>query len=316
MSTAYIGTIDGDGLLVADVQDSGELTVLRAVPSVREPSFLHVAGPTLYAVNELPDGAVTAVDISDPLRPAVWHTRPTGGVQPTHLTVHAGHLVVAHYADGTLSAHPLAADGSIGDRTTCLRHDGDHPHAHQVLPDPTGRWLVAVDLGADAVLTHRLDGGRLLPHARLDLPAGQGPRHLAFHPDGSTAHILSELRPELTTAVWDAVTGTFTVVTGVALPPGNHPAEIALSPVHDTAYLTLRGDDQVAVVDLTTHKIIQTVPTGGEWPRHCALHGDWLYVANQRSHTVTRLPVDPATGALGHPLPAATARGAAVIAFR
>jgi len=38
------------------------------------------------------------------------------------------------------------------------------------------------------------------------------------------------------------------------------------------------------------------VPTGGAWPRHFALVDDYLYVANQLSHTVVVFRIDPATG--------------------
>ncbi|PWW50824.1 lactonase family protein [Actinokineospora spheciospongiae] len=310
MRTAVIGTIDGDGLVVADVLDDGALAVTRALPEVREPSFLHLAGGTLYAVNELPEGTVTALDPTDL---TVRRTRPTLGAQPTHLTTHAGHLVVAHYLDGTVGAHPLAADGTPGESSTRLRHDGAEPHAHQVLPDPSGRWLISVDLGSDAVHTHRIVDGALTAHARLDLPPGLGPRHLAFH--GDRAHILGELRPELVAADWDAATGTFTPAWALPLPAGNQPAEIVLSPDGRFAYATLRGDNTVAVVDLEHREVVQAVPVGGDWPRHCALDGTHLYVANQRSHSVTRLPWDPATGLLSEPVGETRVRGASVVAF-
>lgn len=311
MRTAAIGTIEGDGLLIADVHDDGSLGIATTLQQVSEPSFLHLTPGTLYAVNEhIPDGAVTALD---PKTLTIRQTRPTRGSQPTHLTVHADHLVVAHYLDGTVGAHPLGPGGEIGERTTWLRHDGDEPHAHQVLPDPSGRWLIAVDLGADAVYTHRLVDGVLSTHARLDLPAGLGPRHLAFR--GDRAFVLGELRPELVAADLDPDTGTFTPAWTLALPAGNHPAEIVLSPDGRFAYATLRGDNTVAVIDLTTRAVIQTAGVGGDWPRHCALDGAHLYVANQRSHTVTWLPWDAATGLLGEPSGRLETRGASMIAF-
>ena len=38
------------------------------------------------------------------------------------------------------------------------------------------------------------------------------------------------------------------------------------------------------------------VSTGGSWPRDLALDGEWLYVANERSHLVVTYRIDPATG--------------------
>jgi 6-phosphogluconolactonase len=44
----------------------------------------------------------------------------------------------------------------------------------------------------------------------------------------------------------------------------------------------------------------QSVATGGHWPRNFALDpsGRWLLVAHQRSHAITSLAVDAATGFL------------------
>ena len=39
-----------------------------------------------------------------------------------------------------------------------------------------------------------------------------------------------------------------------------------------------------------------TEVAAGVWPRHIALDGDQLYVANERSHTVMVMQIDPETG--------------------
>ncbi|OLR92059.1 lactonase family protein [Actinokineospora bangkokensis] len=310
MRCAYVGTLGGDGLVVADVVD-GRWSTARALPEVAEPSWVVGGGGVTYVVNERRAGAVTALDTTNPEKPVVLQERETGGLQPTHATTFAGHLVVAHYLDGTVGAHPLGPDGAIGPRSTGVRHGGARPHAHQVVADPSGRWLVAVDLGADAVLTHRFDGWELVEHARFAVAPGLGPRHLAFH--GTRAYVLGEERPELVALDWDPAGGTFTEAWTHALPPGNHPGEIALSPDGRLAYLTLRGDNTIAVVDLHARTTLQQAPAGGDWPRHCLLLDDGqLLVANQRSGTVTRLAVDTA-GLLGRAETVLRAAGASVL---
>ena len=54
------------------------------------------------------------------------------------------------------------------------------------------------------------------------------------------------------------------------------------------------AESPLAAMRLT--ELIAEVPTGGAWPRHLALFGDHLYVANERSHTVTTFRVDPDSG--------------------
>lgn len=325
---AYIGAVEGDGLTVAEVDPAtGALTALGVV-DVPEPSFLALSpdGRALYAVDERPEGAVTALDLADPRRPVVRGARPTGGAGPTHLCVSGGFLLVAHYTDGTVSAHRIEDDGGVGERTALLRHAGDRPHAHQVVVDPSGRWVLAVDLGADAVFTHRLDRrtGELAPHARLDLPAGTGPRHLAFAPDGLRAYVLGELTPGVAVARWDAAAGTLSVeahvpVTGPGAPDPTYPAEVLVDAGGGRLYASTRGEDAIAVLDLTATPpaLRQSAPTGGAWPRHCALDpaGTRMYVANQRTGTVTWLPVDPGTGELGGPAGSLPVRGASMVAF-
>ncbi|HKS43833.1 MAG TPA: beta-propeller fold lactonase family protein [Amycolatopsis sp.] len=46
-------------------------------------------------------------------------------------------------------------------------------------------------------------------------------------------------------------------------------------------------------------RLAGNVPAGGSWPRHLVLDGQWMYASNQRSGTVTWLPVGPVTGLPG-----------------
>lgn len=310
MTTAYIGSIDGDGLTVADVDPTtGALTPIGAV-GAREPSFLALSadGRTLHAVVEAAEGAITALDVTDRRAPVITRTAPTGQSGPTHLCTHGEHLAVAHYSDGTVTLHD-AATGEVTDR---LRHDADEPHAHQVVSH--GGWLVSVDLGADAVFTHRVEDGRLAQHARCDLPKGTGPRHLVFH--GDRAFVLGEYIPGVTRLDWRD--GEFTVAGHdlVTAPgaPETFPAEIIAVDGH--LYTSNRGENVIAHTTLDG-ALRQSAPTGGDWPRHCAVDptGRWLYVANQRSHSVTWMTRDPATGALGEVMGEITVRGACVVLF-
>jgi len=59
-----------------------------------------------------------------------------------------------------------------------------------------------------------------------------------------------------------------------------------------------RGPDTVAVFawEPAGGTLIAEVATGGQWPRHLALLGDHLYVANERSQNVTVFRIDPDTG--------------------
>jgi 6-phosphogluconolactonase len=71
------------------------------------------------------------------------------------------YLLTANYGSGTYAVHPIEPDGSLGEATDVVRTP--KPHAHMIVPDPTGRWALGVHLGTGAVTTFGLDleSGRL-----------------------------------------------------------------------------------------------------------------------------------------------------------
>jgi 6-phosphogluconolactonase (cycloisomerase 2 family) len=311
---AYLGSYTDDGLAVADVDPAtGGLTITSTVP-VPDASWLVRSpdGRFLYATNERSDGAVTALNAATL---AVINREGTHGAEPTHVSVHPDgrYLLVANYGSGSVAVLPLDSDGGIGPIADLQKHidqDGQ-PHAHQVLTDPSGDWVLAVDLGNESVYVYRLDTdtGQLRQHSKVIMENGTGPRHLVFHPDGAHAYLVCENLSQAVVFGWDAERGALSVgqivdtVTSDAVTP-NHPAEGVLSSDGRFLYVTNRGDNSVATFaveqDGEALALLATSPTGGDWPRHAALDPTerWLYVSNQRSGTVTRLPRDPDTGAL------------------
>ena len=308
---AYIGSFTsagGRGVLAADVDaTTGALTVTGATDAVADPSFLALAGPVLHAVSETEPGAVAAFDVTGPVPRPLGAPVPVDGAGPTHLALAAGHLLTANYTSGSVTVLPLAEDGTHRPATTVLRHEGggsvperqSGPHAHQVLPDPSGRWVVSVDLGTDSVRTCALDPatGALTLHHETVLRPGTGPRHLVFHPAGTHAYVLNELEPTLTVCRWDAEAGVLEGTTGP-----NYPSEIVAAPDGRFLWAAVRGDDTLAVLALDPDgakaDLVATVPCGGVWPRDLTLDpsGRRLYAANERSGDVTWFDLDPETG--------------------
>jgi 6-phosphogluconolactonase (cycloisomerase 2 family) len=320
---SYLGSFTstnppGHGLDVAGCPRSGALQPVTSVGGVPDATFLAFSPDRrfLYSTNELaPEGTVTSLDITRPEAPTLLNARPTRGAGPTHLSVHptGRFLLTANYTYGSVVVHRLETDGSIGESTDLVTHTGGRrdPLAHQVLTDPSGAWIVAVDLGADSVYTSRLDlvTGKLTSNQQVLLPPGTGPRHLAFHPDGRHAYVVAELNSTITTLSWDSRTGTFTPgqVLGTRSPDAtgkNFPSEIAVSSDGRFVYAANRGDNTVSTFsvqeDGSRLAWVDTAPTGGSWPRHFALTPDEtaLYVANQQSGTVNRLSRNPNTGRL------------------
>jgi hypothetical protein len=74
--------------------------------------------------------------------------------------------------------------------------------------------------------------------------------------------------------------------------PGDQAAGLTL--VGDRLTAGLRGSDRIAVLRLGSDGVPEPVtaaPTGGTWPRHHVVVGERLLVANERSGTITALPL-------------------------
>lgn len=322
---AYIGSFTaagGPGILTAAVDaDSGALTVLSATDTLPDPSYLALspAGDTLYAVSETSDGAVAAfrVDGDKPERtgPQVL----VDAAAPTHLTLVKDHVLTANYGSGSVTVVPVRPDGTLAPALSdVFRHAGSGPHpqrqqgphAHEVLPDPSGRWVVSVDLGTDSVRVCALtERGGLTLHREFALRPGSGPRHLAFHPRGDRAYVLNELAPTVTICAWDAADGALKPLGEAAVLPGPadgdgeaYPSEVVVAPDGRFLWTATRGQDVISVLALDEAgerpRLTATVPCGGHWPRDLAIDpsGRFLYAANERSGDVTWFAIDPETG--------------------
>ncbi|MFH7599497.1 lactonase family protein [Streptomyces racemochromogenes] len=322
---AYIGSFTsggGRGVLTATVDPAtGALTPLSAEGSLPDPSYLALDPATgvLYAVSETEQGAAGA------FRPTAEGIAPLGapvpvaGSGPTHLAVAGRRLLTANYTSGSISSLPLTAGGGLSGPASVLAYEGSGPdpdrqagpHAHQVLPDPTGRWVLGVDLGTDAVRVCALDPatGELRVRARVALRAGSGPRHLAFHPGSTVVYVLHELEPLLTVCRWNADSGLLDPVAEVPVVPAGapgavraHPSAITVSPDGRFLWAAVRGADTLVTFSLAggpaEPRPTDTVGCGGRWPRDLALDpaGRRLYAANERSGDVTWFDVDPRTG--------------------
>ncbi|WP_028923233.1 lactonase family protein [Pseudonocardia acaciae] len=320
------GTAAGISIVEHD-PDRASLTPLGTVAETPSPSFLTLSpdGRTLYAVNELDHGAVSAFRLDGTVLAPLGRAT-TGGAHPCHLVVHPSgrYLLTANYTSGSVAVHRLGADGAIGALTDLveLTGSGPHPrrqdraHAHMVTPGADGREVAVADLGSDRVWRLALDAetGRLSALGPpLVAPPGSGPRQVVFSPDGRTAYVLGELDGSITAGAWPppGTTASLRAAAG-PLPPGSLAAALVAAPDGRRLYASHRGADRITVLDVhgtvgtvgTVVRPVADLPAHGRWPRHLALgpHGH-LYVANQRSDTVCAVALDEPAAAAVAPSP-------------
>jgi len=321
----YVGTYTENIYLVRMDRRSGELLQVGAVKAGANPSFLsiHPNGRALYAVNELePAGAVSAfaIDTASGGLTRV-NDQPSGGGAPCYVSVDRSGRValVANYAGGSVALLPLEPNGALAPAHV-VQHTGkgpnaerqEAPHAHCIIPDPSNRFALAADLGADRVFVYHLDlEGRSLRHIKEGdavMHAGAGPRHIAFHPTLPLVFVANELDSTVATLRFDAKRGTLSPQSALStLPAGwtgtNYPADIHIAANGRTLYVSNRGHNSIAVFAVAGTGALaleQVISTEGDWPRNFSLDptGRWLLVANQRSDSVVVFGRDPETGRL------------------
>jgi len=323
----YVGTYTAntrsEGVyLVRMDRRSGELRRIGAVNAGANPSFLtiHPNGRVLYAVNELDTGAVSAFAIVKGIDGLTkLNEQPSVGGAPCYVSVDKSGraLLVANYSGGNVALLPIEANGALAPAHV-VQHTGkgpnaerqEAPHAHCILPDPSNRFALAADLGADRVFVYRLDlDGKALGHVGDAVMApGAGPRHLAFHPTLPLVFVANELDSTVATLRFDSARGALSPQgTLSTLPAGwtgtNYPADIHVAANGRSLYVSNRGHNSIAVFSVGREGALaleQMISTEGDWPRNFSLHptGQWLLVANQRSDSVIVFARDSDTGRL------------------
>lgn len=302
---------------------------------------LNADGTRLYSANETdrvgPDkhGTVSAFAI-DPASGelTLLNTVSSGGAGPTYVSVHpAGrHLLVANYFGGSVAVLPIDAEGRLGEATDIQQDEGeigptratnappgsfaisghDRTHAHMIAADPSGKYVLHVDLGLDLIYVWKLDveTGKLTPAAepKVSLPPGDGPRHFAFHPLGKWFYSIQEEGSTVALFDFDPASGKLTARQTIStLPEGykgsNFCSEILLSADGTFLYAGNRLHDSIGVFAVgedgtLTH--VEDVWTQGDYPRSFAFDptGRFLYCCNQRADHVAVFSVDQASGKL------------------
>jgi 6-phosphogluconolactonase len=318
--TAFIGTYTGPqskGIYSLQYDPAtGKLSNPTLAIESSNPSFLAVNGKYLYAANEDQDGAVSAYAI-DGAKLTFKNRVSSRGASPCHIAVdHSGKwLFVANYVSGSVAVLPIRADGSLGEASAVVQHQGssanrerqEGPHAHQVVLSPDNRYLLVADLGTDQVFVYRFDPakGTLAEASAPKLTPGSGPRHLAFAPNGRFVYVVNELTAAVDVFRWN---GSLERLDSASMLPSDYRgaksgAEIAIHPSGNFLFASNRGHDSIAMFRIAADgKLtpIGHVPTGGKTPRNFVIDptGKFLLAANQDSGDIVTFEIDATTGML------------------
>jgi 6-phosphogluconolactonase len=229
-------------------------------------------------------------------------------------------LFVANYTSGSVASLPVKADGSLGEKASFFQHKGSsvdpkrqkEPHAHCIVASPDNKYAFAADLGTDQILCYKLDPAtaKLTPADPpfSKSPAGAGPRHLRFHPNGKRVYAINELLNSVTVFDYDASSGKLTEKQTIStLPDGfkgtSYCADLKITPDGKFLYGTNRGHDSIAIFGIGEDgklTLVAIEPSLGKGPQNLAITADgaWLICANMPGNNVAVFQIDAKTGKL------------------
>ncbi len=327
---------------------NGKLTTpVLAAPCVRPSWFAFGTTPNkrriLYVANEGDphNSAVSAYtwDAAGALH--LMGQVTSAGTGPCYLSVDATNqaLFIANYTGSSVAGYHVNPDGTLTQPVDRLdfhdprfghhgpnaaRQDAPHPHCAMLTPD--NRFLIVCDLGNDTIVTFPVDNATAqlgTPHVN-ERPAGSGPRHLAFHPNGRWIYCVDELENRIDQLLFNTTRGdpahgfapqallTDTSHTISTLDPGFHgqntAAEIVVAPEGRFVYVSNRGEDSLVAFSIDEQtgalNFLQRISCGGKAPRHFTLDptGNWLLCGNQDSASVTVFARNQSSGRLDGPI--------------
>jgi 6-phosphogluconolactonase len=335
---------NGRGIHIFRVnRDTGAMQPAGVYRMGTSPSHLAVnaTGTRLYSANETDrvgeekEGTVSAfsIDRADGQLTLLNSVR-SGGAGPTYVSIHPSgrFLLVANYFGGSVAVLPVLSGGRLGEATDVKVDVGeigptratnappgsfafsghDRTHAHMIQADPSGRFVLHVDLGLDRIFVWKFDEqkGTLTANEppSVSLPPGDGPRHFHFHPNGRWLYSIQEEGSTIVLFDYDAGEGRLTARQTIStLPPGfagsNFCSEILVSSDGRFVYGGNRLHDSIGIFSVGSQGELTFVEeewTRGDYPRSFNFDptGRFLYCCNQRADSIAVFQVDRKTGGL------------------
>ena len=325
----FIGTStegDSSGIYHAELDTVNPgLANFKLAAETENPGFivLHPRTENLFAVgqDENGNGLIKSFEINSDKTLAFVDEQLTGsgGLAHVDISPNGRSIAAANYGGGNVSLLGLNTSQSFSGLSDLAQHEGtgpntsrqEAPHAHCTIFSRDSNFLYVADLGIDKVMIYEVDHDnvKLNPASTpfVSTPPGSGPRHFKIHPSNDVAFVINELDSTLTSFSRDISTGALDVIETVSTLDPDFQGESYCADLHISSdgrfvYGSNRGDNSIAVFKFENMQLelIQTISTGGNWPRNFALDPSekFLIVGNRRSSDISLFGRDSDTGLL------------------
>ncbi|WP_307308810.1 lactonase family protein [Neobacillus driksii] len=325
--TGYIGTYtkgESEGIYSFTLDtDNRTIVDVKVAAKLENPTYLTISSNNRYlysVVKEGNTGGLAAFSINDKGELTAINSQFSEGSSPCHVSVDTNNKYVfsANYHKGTVESALLnQEDGSVQPAVSIFKHEGSGPdprqekaHTHYAGVTPDEKYLAVVELGTDALITYKVnDNGTLEKVNLLPIKAGSGPRHLAFHPNGKYAYIMTEFSSEVIALNYHPENGHFTEIQYIStLPEGftenNQGSAIHISADGRFVYAGNRGHNSIALFQINQESgelsFVEHTSTEGDWPRDFEIDPSekFIVASNQESSNIVLYSRDEDTGKL------------------
>ncbi len=300
--------------------ETGRLTPAGTATGATKPSFLafHPDKQHLYAVDEVTDGKVVAYAIDQKTGAlTLLNSASAAGFGPCHISS------IDRASGHSPPAGPTRCPPASACCRSCQTARWGEPvdrkdfnpmgYAHYITSTPDNRFVLANLNGEQATAQYSFDAGTGKLSAddppRAGYPAGYGPRHLDFYPNGRFVYVIHEQGAKITAHSYDATKGTLSQIQEVpTLPAGftgmNTTAQILVHRSGKFVYGSNRGHDSIVIykVDSATGQLtfVGHQSMVGARPRNFNFDpsGKLMLVASQDEHNLRVYRVDQDAGTL------------------
>lgn len=206
----------------------------------------------------------------------------------------SGKFVLAtSYNGANVGVYGLDSNGLITQRVD-QRQFAAGAQSHSVRVHPSGKWAYVPNKGLDSVAQLGFDSaGKLTDKGSFTRNGFDGPRHIAFSPNGKLAFVVLELGNEVVSFTIDEATGALVEADHKPRLPASYQgsdsgAHVLSHPNGSYLYASNRGSNTIAVYSYDAQgklTLVEHESTRGNTPRNFDIDpsGEFLVVANQNS---------------------------------
>jgi 6-phosphogluconolactonase len=276
-----------------------------AVDLGSNPTYIAVnpARTRLYVANESDgaQGGISAASIgaNGVLSPLGHQGFDNLGFVHVSVSPNGRFVIAASYNGGAVAVFPVSGMGAPAAAVDNERF-GSTAQSHSSAFDASGSHVFIPNKGLNSIAQFSFDAnsGTLTAGtpAQVAAMAGAGPRHIAVHPNGSTAYVVNELDSTVSTYAISA-SGQLTAKGSLStLPAGfsgqNSGGHVEVAPNGKLLFASNRGHDSIAVFSIDAASgalaLLEHEPSRGKTPRDFDVDpsGSYLIAANQDSNSV------------------------------